>query len=88
MSKAMKNDFDKVAFVIGEQMRKFNNFGIIEDGKGNYRFFCGGNGSVILEGVALGLANLCEQLDDDTLIEQVATAARGILLERQTRVKQ
>ena len=84
----MKNDFDKVAVAIGEQMKKFTNFGIIEDGKGHYRFFCGGNGAVIIDGVALGIVHLCEVLNDDSIIEQVATAARGILLEHQSGVKQ
>lgn len=88
MSKAVKNDFDRVAFAIGEQMRKFTNFGIIEDGKGHYRFFCGGNGNVIMEGVALGIVHLCETLDDETIIEQIAEAAKHILEERKQGVKQ
>lgn len=88
MSKAIGKDFDRAAFAIGEQMRKFNNFGFIEDGNGNIRFFCGGNGDAIVEGVALGVVHLCEVLEDNTLIDDIANAAHGILQKRQQGVKQ
>ena len=82
--KANQAEFDKSAIIIGDEMRKWDNFGVIYDNADGYRVFCGGDSENIKFGIAEGIAHLAEMLGDDDLIVEIADRARGILIEHQS----
>ena len=74
--------FDRDAFEIGKLMQKHNSIGTIMDSKGNCRLFCNGDSGAIVGGLVLAVAHLCEVLDDDTIIDEIANRAADVLAKR------
>lgn len=74
--------FDRAAQVIGAEMGKYTNFGVIEDGHGNFRVFCGGDLDEIINGVAIGIAHLCDMVGDPEVADDIASAVRAICESR------
>lgn len=74
--------FDRAAQIIGAEMGKYTNFGVIEDGHGNFRVFYGGDLDEIINGVAIGIAHLCDMVGDAEVADDIASAVRAILESR------
>lgn len=74
--------FDRAAQTIGAEMGKYTNFGVIEDGNGNFRVFCGGDLDEIINGVAIGIAHLCDMVGDAEVADDIASGVRAILESR------
>ena len=84
--KAKQKAFDKSAVVIGEEMRKWDNFGVIYDNAGGYRVFCGGDSEILKSGIAEGIVHIAEVLGDNDLIVEILNRAKGIMIEHQSKM--
>lgn len=80
-------DFNCSAAVISEEMRKWDNAGFISQGE-DIRLFMGGNSEAIKDGIAYIIAHLVEQIDDSSVIDEIANSAKGIYNEIQISIKQ
>ena len=81
------DNFDSSAIVISEEMRKWDNAGFISEGK-DIRLFMGGDSEAIKYGLAYVIVHLAEQVDDCSVIADIANSAKGIYNERQMSIKQ
>ena len=52
--------FQESAETIGEEMEKWDSFGVVYDGNGDSRLFCAGNLENIIDCIAAGLHHLIE----------------------------
>ena len=78
--------FQESAETIGEETKKWDSFGVIYDGNGEFRIFCAGNLGNILNGIAAGLNNLIEQTGQTSIPHEIMMRLDALIAENKNRL--